>query len=921
MASEKKSVLSKSDKAVVQEEDRGKKRERIYIPLTFFYLKDLIREFVNNKNFPDSALAAFALASVAIALPFYPLAILIPLIIVVFVLARLHPFAGLYGLLFLTFPMVIYQAPLMAWYYAIFLAACLFVGYRHTDTITLSYALIALPFSALGYIVEIPTFIMGVLFLGLKRASIAAVVTILVVAMLSGVTGIALKAPISYATSGFRSSVGNETILPLLTPSLPAVTFPTFLTSFSSSIGKFFNYNVAAQLYAGLSVMASALSYNIEVTLLQVIIWLAVVFSISSYLTRSRSPYKGTESSLYCFIILAAFLLIGYFSKVQFSALTAFGFIITPFILFMLEVNDVQIVRTLDVMKRDFLAKFGEAFEELTSGTHETLNDIADYESTKQELREAILEPTEHREIKGAYNIRPAKGILLFGPPGTGKTLIMRALSNEIRARFFYVKTSSLISSQEGESVQMLSRIFTMVKKHQPSVLFFDEIDGIAAKRGTQTSDTSKQILSMLLAEMDGFQKLEGVVVIGSTNVPQLLDPSILRPGRFDKIIYMPLPDRTARIAVFKYYSKKYPMSSDVDCEKLADLTQRFSNADIANICAESARQVAEEALKSVKILKIDMSDIVKVIKATKPSTSLSRVAEYERFKLDYERRLYQESSDENLKKVSVDDVVGLDDAKKALYEALEVPILHPQLVKDYDIKGISGILLYGPPGTGKTMLMSAVANEIGEYRMITLSGADIIKEGYDKAVETIHETFERAEENAPSIIFIDEVDSLVPSREGGAQAGVQITAEFLREFDSVKEAGGVVLVGSTNRPDAIDSAMIRPGRFDKLIYAPPPNKDARAVLFKKNLGKAPLSPDFDFDDLARKTKNFTGADIANICREAKMGAVEKSIDVTGSNHPITTKEIEDIIENTTPSAPDSALRRYQNFVLVHGRK
>lgn len=922
MASSKRSVFNKEEKGIEPSEEEayaGKKRERLYIPLSLYYIKDLLREFVNNKYFPDSVLSVFALISVAIAFPFYPLIILIPLILIVFILSRLHPLAGLIGLLFVTLPMFVYQAPLLAWLYLLFLAAALFVGYKNTDTITVSYALITLPFSYLGYIIEVPAFIMSILFLGFRRGLIVAVVAMLLIPMISGLTGIQNTAPVVYNQTAFRATLGNLPFLSLLSPSSKTPALSAFPSAFSASFANFINFKVSGNIFQGVWVAILALWYNIEITAIQLVIWLIVVFTVSNHVIKSRSAYKGTEAGLYCAVILMTYFFLDYAAGGRISVLTLFGFVITPPLIFALELNDVNIVRALDVMKRDFLGKFGDAFEDLTSGTHETLNDIGDYVETKKELTEAILEPIEHREIAGAYNIKPAKGILLFGPPGTGKTLMMRALSNEIRARFFYVKTSSIVSPYSGESIQMLSKIFAMVKKHSPAVLFFDEIDGIAGKREAQTDENTRQLLSMLLSEMDGFQKLEGIVVVGSTNVPHLLDPSIMRPGRFDKIIYVPLPDRNARVEVFRYYSKKYPMASDIDFEKLADMTQRFSNADIANVCAEAARHVAEVALKKAEILKIDNDDLMRVIKSVKPSTTLGRLAEYERFRLDYERRLYQETAAEQKKKISVDDVVGLDDAKKALYEALEVPILHPTLVKEYDVENIRGILLFGPPGVGKTMLMNAVANEIGEYKMITLSGTDLVKEGYERAVESIEEVFNRAKENAPSIIFIDEVDSLVPRRDTGESFDVKITAEFLKEFDGLKETEGVILVGTTNRPDSIDTAMIRPGRFDKLIFVGAPDKKGREALFQKNLEKAPCE-ELDFEKLAGITEGYTGADIENICREAKMKALEGKI-ASSEVQKIRMDDLLKVIKETKPSAPESTLSRYQTFLYLHGRK
>lgn len=917
----KKSVLNSEEKEVEppKDESKEKKREKLYIPMTFYYMKDLVRDFVNNKYFPDSILSVFAMISVAIAFPFYPLIILVPIILVVFILSRLHPLIGLIGLLFLTFPMFVYQAPLLAWLYLIVLAAALFVGYRHTDTITVSYALIMLPFSYLGAVIEIPAFIMGVLFLGFKRGLIVVIIALLMIPIMSGLTGIHNAAPIIYNQAAFRMSVGNNPLFTLFTPASKAPSMMGFPSALASAFAKFISFKVSGNIFPAAALALRAVFYNMEVTLLQLVVWLIVVFAVSNHVIKSRSGYKGTVASLYSVVILFTFLFLDYAAGTPFNFLVFFGFLITPPLIFLLELNDVNIVRALDVMKRDFIGKFGDAFEDLTTGTHETLDDIGNYVETKKELTEALLEPIEHREIAGAYNIKPAKGILLFGPPGTGKTLIMRALSNEIRARFFYVKTSSIVSPYAGESLQMLSKIFAMVKKHPPAVLFFDEIDGIAGNRENQQNDNSRQLLSMLLAEMDGFQKMEGIVVVGSTNVPQLLDPSIMRPGRFDKIIYMPLPDQGARVAVFKYYSKKYPMASDVDYEKLSDATPRFSNADIANVCGEAARHVAEVALKKAQILRIDTDDLMRVIKSVKPSTSLSRISEYEKFKLDYERRSYQESDIENKTEVAVEDVVGLEDAKKALYEALEVPILHPELIKEYDVKSIKGVLLFGPPGTGKTMLINGIANDIGEYKMIKLSGEDLVKQGYDKAVSTINETFNRAKENAPAIIFIDEIDSLVPKRDSGEISDIQITAEFLKEFDGLKEIEGVVLVGATNRPEAIDLAMIRPGRFDKLIFVGGPDKEARKILFQKNLEKAPCE-DIDFEKLGSLTEGYTGADIANICREAKMEALENKIKSSAAEK-IKTEDIIAVIKATKPSAPASALNRYQLFLSLHGRK
>ena len=453
----------------------------------------------------------------------------------------------------------------------------------------------------------------------------------------------------------------------------------------------------------------------------------------------------------------------------------------------------------------------------------------------------------------------------------------MRAIANEIRAGFFYVKASSLISPYPGESAQALAKIFATAKKQAPCILFFDEIDAIAGRRETQLSESGRELITTMLSEMDGFQKISNIVIVGATNVPHFLDPSIMRPGRFDKILYMPLPDQSGRAKIFKYYLSRLPADKAIDCEKLASLTARYSGADIKNICEEVGRQVGDAALSKQEMLVIRMSDVLSVIKATKPSTSLSQIEEYNTFKLDYERRTHGEIQVENEAKTAIDDVIGLDEPKKALHDAVEVPILHPDLVKKYDVGSIRGILLFGPPGTGKTMLMTAVANELGDVRVLTLCGFDVAKYGADKAISAIKEIFDRAKEHAPAIVFIDEIDALVPSRDSASESGMQITGEFLQEFDKIKDSG-VVVVAATNRPDVLDPALLRAGRLDKLIFVAPPDKDSRAKIFDENLAKVPLSDDIDLDALAGITEGYTGADIANICRQAKIDALETSV-------------------------------------------
>ena len=898
---------------------KKEKRESKIVPISFYWIKDYIRQFLRNKNFPDAMAATFAVASVALAFPLFPLPILIAMLAITFVITIFSPLLGLMALLFETFPMFIYQSPLLAWILTIFITIALFLGYKHYRTITLIYLLAVLPLSYLGYLLEFPALIVGILFVGLKRGSIAAVATVLVVVMLSGLTGIQNTGPIAYNASAAHAILAKSEVASLFVPNKAMPTISGILPALSGSISNFFSFSVSSHIFDGFALAFTAISYNGIMTGIQAMVWLFVVFSISNYVIKSRSPYKGAESSILGVIIPIVYIAISYITNTPYTMYILWSFVITPFAIFSLEINNVDVVRALEVMKQDFLGKFGESFEDFSSGSRETLNDIANYDETKKELKEAILAPIEHREISGAYNVRPTKGILLFGPPGTGKTLLMRVISNEIRARFFYIRTSSILSPYSGEGAQVLAKIFNTAKKNKPAVLFFDEIDAIASSREMQESESTRQLLSTLLSEMDGFQKSEGIVVVGATNIPHVLDPGIMRPGRFDKIIYMPLPDKKGREEIFRYYLKKLPVSENIEYQKLAEITERFSGADIKNICDESARQVADVAVSQVKVLKITTDDLITNIKRTKPSTSLSQIDTYNNFRLDYERRSHPEKVMRDENAVMINDVIGLNEAKNALKEAVEMPLLHQNMIKRYDISAIKGILLFGPPGTGKTMLMKAVANEMGDVNMIVISGPDVQITGPESATVAIKQIFERAKENSPSILFIDEIDAIVPSREGASEIGLQMTSQFLQEMDGIKESSGIVIVGATNRPDALDPALLRAGRFDKLIFVPQPSEAERTKLFERYLKKAPIAK-IDFEELARKTEGFTGADIANICREVKMKVMENAIKVS-EDREITMEDMLLAMKEIKPSATEREISRYKEFISRYGKR
>ncbi|MEM0074403.1 MAG: AAA family ATPase [Candidatus Micrarchaeaceae archaeon] len=896
------------------------KPKTLVLPLSYFWFKDLVKELVAYKHFPDALAITFAFISMVIAFRFYPLLAIVPLVVLVFVLTMIHPVIGLMALLFFSYPPLMYQAPLLGWTFGIFVAAALFAGVVHYRTVSFLFSLIMLPLSPIGSLLELPVFIVAVLVLGFKRASIATIFAFLFIVAFAGLTGLPVSAPIAYNSTAANKLVLESSISQYLVPSKSAPSLGQFGTALSKSVAGFFSLNIASNIFSGYVLAGHALAYSFSTTLVQLLVWLILIFAMTDYAVKSRSSFKGAEASLFSIVVPIVYIFTAYASGISPDIpLALASFAVSPVLLFILESQNIEVVLALNVMKQDLFGKFGSG-ENLITPT-ETFNDVANYDNVKKELYEAVIAPIEHREIAGAYGVQPAKGILLFGPPGTGKTLIMRALANEIRAGFYYVTASSLITAYPGESGDALNKIFEVAKKHAPAVVFIDEIDSVARNRSGDISEPEKEIVTTILTSMDGFLKTPGVVIVGATNAPNLLDPALLRPGRFDKAIYLALPDQKGREAIFKYYFSKLPIVKDIDYGKLAEMTPRFSGADIKHVADEVAMEVSEEAIAFKKVLQINMDDILKVLKSTKPSTSLAAIEQYNAFKMDFERTLHPEKQEESKTKVTTDDVIGLDEAKKALYEAVEVPILHQDLVKKYGVAGIKGILLFGPPGTGKTMLMKAIANELGEVHFVSISGSDISRMGLENAVSTVKGLFNRAKENEPAIIFIDEIDALIPERDTTNELGAQLVGEFLQEFDALKEEGeNIIVVAATNRPDSVDPALLRSGRFDKLIYVPPPNNDERAALFKEYLSNAPLAGDIDFSKLVAMTEGYTGADIANICRQVKMNALEASISKS-EEMQIEMQDILNILKSTRPSAPSAVLGRYLMFLSRYGKR
>ena len=892
-------------------------------PLAFYKIKDWVVRLTTSANFFDAVVMALAFAAVVSALPSYPVTIIAILLVALIVATLRHPLLGLVVLMGFTMPALMYQAPAMAWAFFAVISVCLVFGYMHFRTIGFVFLVIALAFSPLGIILAIPAFLISILVVGYKRGMVLAAAAVIAIVMISGATGVQNTAYILYNAQLAHSKVQNASITQYLVPAKHMLTITQFGGGMGGALANFTSGPVISGVSSTLGVLVFSLATQPLQYGIQLIGLIVIVFAVESLAINSRSRYKGTKAVAFGIGYPLLYFIIGTVFNASITyilPLTSFAVAIA--IVYLLELYNVNIVKAREVRKQDIRMKFGEAFEDLRgSEVSETFASIGNYEATKRELHDAIISPLEQRDIARAYKISPVKGILFFGPPGTGKTMMMRALANEIHAGFFLVKASNIISAFSGETEHKISEIFTIAKKNSPSVLFFDEIDSIAQSReAPDVDEIHKQALTQLLTEIDGFQSSSGVIVVGATNMPQLLDHALMRPGRLDKIIYMPLPDLNGRKKIFDIYLKGLPLGDSVDIDKLAEKTERYSGAGIKNICESVAQMISLEATEQHKVLEISQDDILSVIKSMKPSTSLSQLETYNKFKIDFERRLFEEGKVEKEEKTGLNDVVGLEEVKKAVVEAIETPLMHPELVKKYDIKAVNGILLFGPPGNGKTMIMRAITNDIKGITVLEINGVELSNTNADSAVAVLREIFNRARENVPAIVFIDEIDTVIPAREYASEVSTKITGALLEEMDGIKKLSGVLVIAATNRPEELDTAILRPGRFDKIIFVRPPDAEERAMLFKIYIKNVPVSDDLDFKKLGIETNGFTGADISNVCREAKINALEASMK-TGVEVKISTKDFEDVIASQKPSAPDDVLEKYLGFLTRFGER
>ena len=538
--------------------------------------------------------------------------------------------------------------------------------------------------------------------------------------------------------------------------------------------------------------------------------------------------------------------------------------------------QDFRVVDTLPagavlLTPRTIISIIGEGKAAEAKLTYEDIGGLGDQ---VKRIREMIELPLRFPQVFARLGIDPPKGVLLHGPPGCGKTLIARAIANETDATFFQISGPEIMHKFYGESEAHLRSIFEGAKKNAPSILFLDELDAIAPKREELGGEkqVERRVVGQLLALMDGLEERGQVIIIGATNLPNALDPALRRPGRFDREIVIPIPDKNGRRQILTIHTRGMPFSDDVDLDRLAFLTHGFVGADLAALAREGAMYAIRRLMPSIDFarevipeeailaLEVTMDDFLNALREIEPSAI---------------REVFTE-----IPETGFSEIGGLADIKRILIETVRDPLYHPEVYAKANTRPARGILLTGEPGTGKTMMAKAIAKE-AEVNFIAVSGPELLSKYIGESERGVREVFKKARQAAPCILFFDEIESLVPKR--GQMMGDQVTervvTQFLTAMDGIEELKGVLVLGSTNRPDLIDPAILRPGRFDFVIEIPKPDAQAREEIFRVHTRNKPLGRNVRLESLAAETEGLVGADIASICQKASLLAIREFLE------------------------------------------
>ena len=533
-----------------------------------------------------------------------------------------------------------------------------------------------------------------------------------------------------------------------------------------------------------------------------------------------------------------------------------------------------------------------------------TYEDIGGLQEEIQRIREMVELPLRHPELFQRLGIEPPRGVFLYGPPGCGKTLLAKAVANESDANFYVISGPEIMSKFYGESEARLREIFQKAHETAPSIVFIDEMDAIAPKREEVTGEVERRVVAQLLSLMDGMGTRGNIIVIGATNRPNAIDPALRRPGRFDREIEIGVPDKKGRNEIVQIHTRNMPLAEDVDIKRLSDITHGYTGADISSLSREAAMKALRRYMPEINLEEERVPPEILERMVVKEDDFLSAYREITPTAM---REVYVE-----IPSVRWKEVGGLDEIKNELIQSVEWPLKKPEVFKRMGIKPPRGILLYGPPGCGKTLLARAVATE-SEANFIAVKGPEIFSKWVGESEKAIREVFRKARTAAPAIIFFDELDSIIPRRGAGysdSGATERVISQLLTEMDGIESLQNVVVIAATNRPDILDPAVMRPGRFDRLIDVPAPDSKALMQIFKIHTRDMPLSKDVDLQEIAEKAREYSGADVEALCREAAMNALRDSVDAK----EVTRRDFDKAIETIKPSINEKMEQYYAQF-------
>ena len=535
-----------------------------------------------------------------------------------------------------------------------------------------------------------------------------------------------------------------------------------------------------------------------------------------------------------------------------------------------------------------------------------TYDDIGGLGNTVDQLREMVELPLRHPELFQRLGIDPPKGVLLYGPPGTGKTRLARAVANETEARFFHIAGPEIMGRHYGESEQRLRQVFQEAQENAPAIIFIDEVDSIAPKREEVTGEVERRVVAQLLTLMDGLEPRQNIVVIGATNRREAIDEALRRPGRFDREIVIGVPDEPGRREILAIHMRGMPLAEDVNLDEVAHTTYGFVGADLAALSREAAMDSLRRILPGINLrdgipsnvlesLQVSRQDFLNAMKRVQPSALREIMIQ--------------------VPNVTWDDIGGVEEARTRLREGVELPLKNPESFRRLGIRPAKGFLLFGPPGTGKTLLAKAVARE-AQANFVATKSSDLLSKWYGESEQQVSRLFARARQVAPTVIFIDEIDSLAPVRGSGlGEPAVteRVVNTILTEMDGLEELQSVVVMAATNRPNLIDPALLRPGRFDELIYVPVPDAQGRRHILGIHTKAMPLGPDIDLDVIAERTSRFTGADLEDLTRRAGLLALRETLEA----QTITMAHFEQALREARPSVTPEMEREYEDMVAT----